>query len=85
MSHDLADSLATGGTLILIAVVLSTDPSPKLAFVLQVMGIGTLLGMIHALLKGRPDPEFEPWRFTMGWAVALAVPALALVIGEAVL
>ncbi len=64
----------------MIAPLPALTPSGEVTVVLQLAGLGTLVGAAPASRRRASDAEFETWLLTTRWTVAGAVAGLLLVV-----
>jgi hypothetical protein len=71
--------------LIWVAALVSVAPIPELAFILEVVGLGGVLGLIVAYLRVRNGSDEERWRpvaqFSIaGFLIGVATVAIDLLV-----
>jgi hypothetical protein len=63
-----------------IAPTPAVAPSDEVAVVLQMAGVGALLGTAVAARRKRREPAADTWLFTARWTLALAALGVLIVI-----
>ena len=62
--------------------MIAVAPSEDLAFVLQMAGVGALIGAVVAARRRARDPQYDAWLVTARWTLALALLAVLFVVRD---